>query len=247
MWHKDQRILPIYNQQSAVDGRFGITVAVATTQTGDVPPDLFTLVDAATSNAGKPFENVLADCGFSDYEALRAMEEDRQEKFYVPDKRLAVEDSGETARKDYDKSKFTVDETGTMMTCPQGKAMCIAHEEHCDDGHTNRTFVGVACADCLFKSACTKAKNGRTVSYDSREPFRTIMRERLHSDEGREVYRKRQGIVESGHGHDQKNLGWRQHHLRGLAKATLEYQLLRLAANIGKIARYKAREFLAMA
>jgi hypothetical protein len=53
--------------------------------------------------------------------------------------------------------------------------------------------------------------------------------------------------VEPNHGHDQKNLGWRQHHLRGLPKATLEFQLLRLAGNIGKIARYKAHEFLAMA
>jgi hypothetical protein len=52
--------------------------------------------------------------------------------------------------------------------------------------------------------------------------------------------------VEPNHGHDQKNLGWRQHHLRGLPKAALEFQLLRLAGNIGKIARYKAHEFLAM-
>jgi hypothetical protein len=32
-----------------------------------------------------------------------------------------------------------------------------------------------------------------------------------------------------------------------LPKATLEFQLLRLAGNIGKIARYKARELLALA
>jgi len=126
--------------------------------------------------------------------------------------------------------------------------MQIAHETHFDDGHTERTFVGTGCAGCPSRSACTKAKDGkRHVSYDSREPFRDVMRERLRSSEGREAYRRRQGIVESNHGHDQKNLGWRQHHLRGLPKATLEFQLLRLAGNIGKIARYKARELLALA
>jgi len=52
--------------------------------------------------------------------------------------------------------------------------------------------------------------------------------------------------VEPLHGHDQKNLGWRQHYLRGLAKAALEFLLVRMARNIGKIARYKARELLAM-
>ena len=36
------------------------------------------------------------------------------------------------------------------------------------------------------------------------------------------------------------------HYLRGLAKAALEFLLVRMARNIGKIARYKARELLAM-
>jgi transposase len=248
MRHKDRRILPSYNQQSAVDGSYGITCAVVTTQTGDVPGDLFAMVDAAEKNAGKPFESVLADSGFSDYETLRAMEEDRDETFHVPDKMQEVVDSGETVRGEYDKSKFTASEDGTTMSCPEGKAMQMAREMNFDDGHTERTFVGVGCAGCPVQSACTKAKDGkRRVSYDSREPFRQIMRERLRSSEGGESYRKRQGIVESNHGHDQKNLGWRQHHLRSLQKAALEFQLLRLAGNIGKIARYKAREFLAMA
>ncbi len=248
MRHKDRRILPSYNQQSAVDGRFGITCAVATTQTGDVPCDLFAMVDAAKANAGKSFESVLADSGFSDYETLRAMEEDRDETFHVPDKRQEVVDSGETARGEYDKSKFTAGEDGATMTCPAGKAMKMAREEQFDDGHATRFFIGVGCAECPVQSACSKSKDGkRRVYYDSREPFRQIMRERLRSSEGREAYRQRQGIVESNHGHDQKNLGWRQHHLRSLPKATLEFQLLRLAGNIGKIARYKAREFLAMA
>ena len=83
------------------------------------------------------------------------------------------------------------------------------------------------------------------------ESHPVLKMERLHIltyfAEGREAYRRRQGIVESYHGHDQKNLGWRQHRLRGLPKATLEFQLLRLAGNIGKIARYKARELLALA
>lgn len=248
MKHKDRRILPSYNQQSAVDGKLGVTCAVATTQAGDKPDDLFTMVDMAKGNAGGSFDAVLADSGFSDYETLRAMEEDREETFHVPDKRQEVVDSGETARGAYDKSKFQVSDDGLSMHCPDGRAMQIAHEIHFDDGHTERTFVGTGCAECPSRSACTKAKDGgkRRVSYDSREPFRDLMRERLRSSDGREAYRRRQGIVESNHGHDQKNLGWRQHHLRGLRKAALEFQLLRLAGNIGKIARYKARELLAM-
>jgi transposase len=248
MSHKDRRILPSYNQQSAVDGKYGVTCAVGTTQSGDKPLDLFGLVDAAEENAGAMFETVLADSGFSDYESLRAMEEDREETFHVPDKLHEVTTSGETARGEYDKSKFSVGDGGTTMSCPQGTEMKMVREVRFDDGHTERTFAGTGCAECPKRVQCAKGKDGtRRVSYDSREQFREVMRERLRSPTGREAYRRRQGIVEPNHGHDQKNLGWRQHHLRGLAKASLEYLLVRLAGNIAKIARYKAQEYLAHA
>jgi hypothetical protein len=46
---------------------------------GGHPRDLFALVDAAEMNAGELFGSVLANSGFSDYETLRAMAEDRDE------------------------------------------------------------------------------------------------------------------------------------------------------------------------
>ena len=245
MTHKDRRIVPSYNQQSAVDGKYGVTCAVATTQAGDSPGDLFSLVDEATKNAGQEFTAILADSGFADYGTLKAMEVERTETFYVPDKRHVITENGETVKGNFDKSTFCVEDEGHMMRCPQGSVMKMVREKTFQDGHSERVFAGTACAGCPTRSLCTKAKTGiRHVSYDTREPFRQIMRERLQTVEGRETYRKRQGIVEPNHGHDQKNLGWRQHYLRGLAKAKLEFLLLRTAGNIGKIIRYKAKEFL---
>ena len=72
------------------------------------------------------------------------------------------------------------------------------------------------------------------------------MREKLRSDKGREVYMRRQGIVEPVNGDDQKNRGWGQHHLRGKVKASLEFMLIRITSNLGKIIKYKAQELLAM-
>jgi len=97
MTHKDRRIVPSYNQQSALDGQYGVTCAVATTQAGDTPRDLFSLVDEAEKNAGQEFNAILADSGFADYTTLTAMEENRDETFYVPDKRCEITESGETA------------------------------------------------------------------------------------------------------------------------------------------------------
>jgi transposase len=242
MTHKDRKIVPSYNHQSAVDGAYGITCAVATTQTGDQPGDLFGLVDTAAENAGDNFKNILADSGFSDYATLEKMETERDETYHVPDRRNDVTESGETTRGEYDKSRFVMHEDGTMI-CPQGKVMKAQTTSRYDDGYTVTIFIGTGCSSCPVRSQCTKAKDGvRRVTYDSREPYRDVMRGRLRSEEGREVYRKRQGIVEPAHGHDQKNIGWKQHFLRGHPKASTEFILIRLAQNIGKIARYKAAE-----
>jgi transposase len=243
MTHKDRKIVPSYNHQSAVDGGYGVTCAVATTQSGDQPGDLFGLVDAATENAGGNFKNVLADSGFADYETLEKMETERDETYHVPDRRKDVTESGEAARGAYDKSLFVMDDDG-VMHCPQGKVMKVQTTSRHEDGHTVTIFIGTGCSSCSVRSQCTKAKTGvRSVMYDSREPCRDVMRDRLQSEAGREVYRKRQGIVEPAHGHDQKNSGWKQHFLRGHPKAGAEFMLIRLAQNIGKIARHKAAEF----
>jgi len=58
---------------------------------------------------------------------------------------------------------------------------------------------------------------------------------------------KRQGIAEPLHRDDQKNRGWRQQHLRGIAKASPELLLIRIATNLGKVVPYRGTEALALA
>jgi hypothetical protein len=73
------------------------------------------------------------------------------------------------------------------------------------------------------------------------------MREKLSTPAGREIYSKRQGLIESLHGDDQKNKKWIQHHLRGLKKAALEFLLIRIAGNLGLIIKHRAEAVLSFA
>ena len=73
------------------------------------------------------------------------------------------------------------------------------------------------------------------------------MRQKLDSKEGKYQYSLRQGIVENPHGHDQRNLGWRQHHLRGLENAAIEFMLIRIGSNIGKIIKYAKKQLFTVA
>jgi len=244
MRHKDGRSLPSYNHQSAVDGLYGVTCAVKSEVEPDKPDDLIELVDNAKENTGCKHENVTADSAFCDYEVLEEVEEVREENFLLPDKRFETAEKDNGAKGKYDSSHFERQEDGVII-CPEGHAMEVKAVNSYEDGHTVTIYEGTGCGSCVFRDKCTKGKK-RTIAIDSREPYREIMREKLRNDNGREVYMERQGIVEPVHGDDQKNKGWRQHHLRGLAKASLEFMLIRIGSNLGKIARYRARELMLM-
>lgn len=244
MRHKDGRSLPSYNHQSTVDGLYGVTCAVKSGVKPDSPDDMLELVDGAKENTEGKHENVTADSGYCDYKIMQIVEEERDENFLVPDKRFETTEKDNGSRGKYDGIHFERREDGALI-CPEGSAMKLKTINRYEDGHSVNIYEGTECEDCPVHDKCTKGKN-RIASIDSREPFRDIMRKKLRSDRGREIYMQRQGIVESTHGDDQKNKGWRQHHLRGKAKAALEFMLIRIGSNIGKIARYKAKEFMLM-
>jgi transposase len=244
MRHKDGRSLPSYNHQSAVDGAYGVTCAVKTEDRCDGEPDLLELVDQAKANTGQEHQNVMADSAFGGYEVLEKLEQEgRPEEFFVPDARFETsgKDEGESKGK-FDGSRFEKREDGTVI-CPAGQPMVLKGESQ-EENHTLRSYAGTGCEGCALREKCTTAKQ-RTLTVDSREPLREAMREKLRTDRGREIYMKRQGIVEPVHGHDQRNRGWRQHLLRGRGKAALEFMLVRIGSNLSKIATYRPRELLA--
>jgi hypothetical protein len=246
MKHKDGITEPSYNHQSIVDSAYGITVAVQTKNELDCPDDLFTLVEEAKETIDEiPIKNVLADCGFNDYAAMVKMEDDCPENYYVPD-RLHESDKNQSRKSGkYSKNNFRKNDDGTY-SCPNNKILYFkSYKEKCDD-YTTSQYECRDCGSCADKSKCTKSKN-RTLYVDSREVYRENMRAKLKSEEGRKIYEKRQGLVESTHGHDQKNLGFTQHFLRGLKKASLEFTLIRIGSNLGKIIRFRAFDMLSMA
>jgi transposase len=242
MRHKDGSSTPSYTHQSAVDEKYGVVTAVETTQSNDTPGDLLPLVDDSKKNSGGGHEVVTADCGFCDYETLETVEQKREEEFYLPDRRY--EQSKKEGKKKFRFEDFREEGEGSYR-CPAGKTMERQGTVKNGKGDEMVHYVGIECEDCPLKSKCTTGKR-RHLYVDTREPYRKLMREKLDSEKGREIYMKRQGIVEPGHGDDQKNRKWVQHHLRGLEKAAAEFLLVRIATNLSKIIKFKTDELLAL-
>ncbi len=241
MTHKDGTKKPSYNHQSAVDKDCGVTCAVETLDKGDSANDLLPLVEKAKSMTGSAHQNVSADSAFSSYEMLEEIytNEKHTENFHVPDRTFDTKEE----RKHFPQEKFEKNEAGVPV-CPAGKEMRL---KQMGNGKKSKMTIyeGTDCQDCHVKDKCTNSQK-RTISIDPRSVHRDRMRDKLNSSAGRERYRERQWIVEAGHGNDQKNKGWRQHYLRGRAKAHLEFLLIRITSNIGKIFRYRRQELLAV-
>jgi len=243
MAHKDGQKLPSYNHQTARDGKFGIVTAVQSTQDGDAPKDLLTIVDKSIENTNNKHETIIADCGFCNFDILQKVEEERDEDFYIPDRRYEADKNGTSKKGKYNQSSFKKNESGEYV-CPAGYLMKKSKVVTDKEGNKKVVYEGTGCDKCgKLKKKCTTGKK-RTISIDSRTPFRDKMRKKLDSDEGREIYMKRQGLAEPIHGDDQKNKGWIQHHLRGLKKATGEFLLMRIATNLGIIVKHRSKEVL---
>ena len=244
MRHKDGTSKPSYSHRSATDGKYGVVTALQTSQSDDNPDDLLKIVDASKESTGNEHKEVSADCGFCSYEILEKIEEQRNEEFYVPDKLFENSKKDASEKKKYRVEDFSQDDEGSYI-CPAGEKMIFVGIVKSSQGDGMEKYIGTGCAECPLKSKCTTTKQ-RLLFVNLREKYRKIMREKLSSDMGREIYMRRQGLAEPLHGDDQKNKGWRQHHLRGLKKASAEFILIRIATNLAKIIKFKPDEFFAV-
>ena len=243
MTHKDGQKVPSYSHQSGRDSKCGVVTAVQSTQNNDIPEDLLPIVDQSIDNTGEKHDKVTADCGFCNYDILQKVEDEREEDFHIPDRRFSA--SQKEGKGKFQIDKFEEDGNG-RYNCPAGNPMEYKRTLTFDDGHTVDLYQGIACAGCPLKKRCTKGEK-RNINIDSRIPYRDIMRDKLKSEEGREVYMKRQGLIEPVHGDDQKNKGWIQHHLRGFEKASAEFVLMRIATNLALMVKHKEKKILAWA
>jgi hypothetical protein len=217
---------------------------VETSLSGDKSDDLLPLVDQSVRNSGRHHDEVSADSGFGSYNNLEKFE-DRPEDFHVPDKRIESSNSEPAEGKKYSQEKFHKNEEGDYV-CPAGRKMEFVGTRKKTDGGIVNLYECSGCWNCMVKGRCTKADK-RQITIDTREPLREKMRQKLKSDKGRDIYMKRQGLIESIHGDDQKNRGWIQHLLRGFEKAKGEFLLIRIVQNISCMIKYRSDEILAWA
>jgi transposase len=228
-------IRPCYNGQLAVDSKCQVILAVDLTTDVVDYRQLVPLVEQMEENLGELPGVITTDSGYSSYDNLDYVR-GKDVVGLIPDQLLEVEAAGK--KKHYSRNRFVYDASNDRYTCPSGKLLTHQHRKKSKDG----TFVEVYraresdCMRCPEKAKCTRAgTKRRIVTRNPREYLLEEMRERLISPLGKALYKLRKTTVEPVNGNIKYNKKFDEFRLRGLTKTKIEFVLMSIAHNIGKI------------
>jgi len=234
MKHKGGNKKPSYNGQVAVDNKEQVIVAAnLVVEENDVHQVNPLVLEIRATMGCKP-SILLADAD-DNLEFLKRNGIDA----YIPDNFLKVEERGKS--KWFRKSIFKYDEEKDCYFCPAGILMPFKRIQKRKDKPDLKQYACNFCSDCIFKKACTKAEN-RIISRDPREHLLDEMRRKLRTVEGNEVYQERMYTAEPVFGQMKQNRGFREFLLRGTEKANVEFMIMCIVHNIGKIDGFVTRE-----
>jgi transposase len=227
---KKGNIGAFYNVQVGCNEHQTILYADVNTD-GNDKQQLKPCIKGIQKNTDQKVKVAIADPGYASFDNYEYMEK-WQIEGYVPD-----QDFGKDfEKKPYHKSHFIHDSENDILTCPQGKTLVFFRNKK-DGTNQYKIYQGTSCEDCPVKDKCTTAKK-RTVAIEIREPLRLKMRQRLDTEQGKAIYKKRLHPVEAIFGHLKFNLGYTYFLLRGLKKVNAEFKLMCLTYNLRKLVSF---------
>jgi len=176
-----------------------------------------------------------ADARYSSYDNLEYAEAKGLD-MYMPDNFLEALDEKEEGEKRYHKSNFRYDEARDTYICPEGKELKQWAEQKREGKPPLLLYRGESCRECPVRERCTTGE-ARTVSRDGREPLLEAMRQKLRSEDGKQIYKKRGYTVEPVFGEMKWDGRKPSMGLRGLVKVRGEFSLMCLVHNMKRIVK----------
>ena len=238
MKQADGGFAPSYNVQVNTDASNGVVVAVGVVQAGNDFEQLEPGVDRVEQNLGKTPDQVVTDGGFVSRDNIVAMK-DRGVEFIGPcgdeagKGKSSYEGRGVSAQ--YHSSQFVYDAQSDSYRCPQGKILSYEGKEQ---RHTQVSYRYRAqrsdCQGCPVKGQCCPGNRvtGRSVHRSEEIAEVAEFRQKMQTEQAREIYRQRAQIAETPNLWIKEKFGLRQFSVRGLSKVGMEALWTCLTYNI---------------
>jgi len=222
MMQNKQRVRELsYNVQFSVD-KNQMILSSDVCQDGHDVKQLVPQMEQVKENIElKGEEKFSADCGYSDVENIKYAEDNKIDLF-VPSRAQAQKFDGKDQTLNHDKYEYDEEKDELVV---EGERFSRRGSYKHKNGRRITTFYS------------EKLKKKKDVPMEFRSRLR--MRDKMETDEGREIYRWRKITVEPVIGQIKENLGFRQFCLRGLEGARTEIRIVSIVHNLKKIWKYR--------
>lgn len=236
-----------YRSHIIVDEKKQVIIACNVTNEQADNNQLMPMVDELEKNIGiervKEKPKLSADSGYSSGKNYKEIEKKNIDG-YIPDSKWQGKKRRKENQEDskFQKEKFTYNSDKDVYKCPSGKELKYAWKEN-GRGVRKYLYKCDSSRSCKYFGKCTSSKEGRTIKRYENEDYIEIMRKKLKSKEGKEIYERRKRIVEPVIGNIKQNLGFREFLLRGVKKVRGEFAIVAAVHNIKKIGKYMEERY----
>ncbi|MCX6152106.1 MAG: IS1182 family transposase [Ignavibacteriales bacterium] len=225
-----------YNVQAAIDSEHQVILACKASSKEDDHGNLIPVYEEVVQNAGEKPKEVSADAGYQSGRIYNYLEKNKIDA-YLPDCKISAEtdESGKEIIGKFDRRKFIYNAIADTYTCPNEKQMKFKKNDK-RNGVKFKIYKGQSCKDCKLRRECISKQTAkfREINIYENDKFKTEMRNKLLSTEGRIKYKKRM-LIEAVFAHLKRTMLFRQFLLRGIEKTNCELSLLCTAYNIKKL------------
>jgi transposase len=235
---KNGRVVRGYSAQVVADSDHQIIVGMKATAQCTDSEHLNPMVREVEQRTGKAADQLVADSGYyTDDAVLEAAQGDTD--CFVPDSDTAANlnnpKRSETLSP-YHWSRFEYDEEKDEFICPAGKRLPFFKNHH--RRTPTKIYRGLECQNCPVRQQCTEHASGfRNIQVRPDHVKIRKLREKLKTEAGKILYKKRKAIIEPIFGRWQHNWGVRRLRLCGLSGFSIEVHLLAIAHNLTKVWR----------
>jgi transposase len=251
--NKEGGFAPNYTPVATIDARTGAIVHAEVLADSNEAGAVLPAVAAAQQLTGEKTSAVLADGNFAAGPVLAAL--DRQEiQAYMPTRSasppdnpalrpdpalpVAEEDKARLPRQGghFARTAFVYDALNNTYYCPAGHSMTPCKHGKKETGAAYTQYQCAACVACPWAADCIKGKTPyRAILRDEYEALREATDERMASEAGKAIYKKRAPGIEGVFARIKSCMGIRRFARRGLDKVRCDWNWICTAYNLKKL------------
>jgi transposase len=219
-----QNILEVcYNIQISVDDKHNLPIDFKTTNNNDTHA-LSNMAVRSKAIIGNDEFFELADKGYHTGEEIRKCHEAGIETLVAIPKTPVSSQAPDLA---FNQDRFQFDKENDCYICPQGQKLTSSGTWYQNHPYKTKQYKTGFCRSCPVKAKCTRSKKGRVI--ERNENIEATRRNKQAIGDNKELYKRRQEIVEHPFGTIKRQWGFDYTLMKGKKKVDGEVGLIFIA------------------